>query len=226
LSEVQAQAVEKARTRGPFRSLEDFSRRTRLPRAALEQLAAADAFGSLELSRRSALWQALGQDPRPEARPLLAALEPDEDQAAALPPMSEAAEVAADYQAAGLTLRAHPVSFFRRELDALGVARAAQLAKLPKNRPVKVAGLVLVRQRPGTAKGITFVTLEDETGSANLIIRPDVWQRYYRAARTAAALLAEGPLQREGEVIHVLVRRLEDLSDRLGEMRSRSRDFH
>ncbi|MFO0897238.1 MAG: error-prone DNA polymerase [Pirellulales bacterium] len=226
LSEVQAQAVEKARARGPFRSLEDFARRTRLPRAALEQLAAADAFGSLELSRRSALWQALGQDPKPDARPLLAEIEPEQDRAAALPVMSEAAEVAADYQAAGLTLRSHPVSFFRQELDSLGVARAAQLATLPKNRPVQVAGLVLVRQRPGTAKGITFVTLEDETGVANLIIRPEVWQRYYRAARTAAALLAEGPLQREGQVIHVLVRRLEDLSDRLRGMRSQSRDFH
>jgi len=226
LSEVQAQAVEKARARGPFRSLEDFARRTRLPRAALEQLAAADAFGSLELSRRSALWQALGQDPKPDAHPLLAKIEPEPDRAAALPVMSEAAEVAADYQAAGLTLRSHPVSFFRQELDALGVARAAHLATLPKNRPVQVAGLVLVRQRPGTAKGITFVTLEDETGVANLIIRPEVWQRYYRAARTAAALLAEGPLQREGQVIHVLVRRLEDLSSRLRGMRSQSRDFH
>ncbi len=226
LAEVQAQAVEKAQAHGPFRSLEDFARRTRLPRAALEQLAAADAFGSLELSRRSALWQALGQDPKPDARPLLAEIEPEQDRAAALPAMSEAAEVAADYQAAGLTLRSHPVSFFRQELDSLGVARAAQLATLPKNRPVQVAGLVLVRQRPSTAKGITFVTLEDETGVANLIIRPEVWQRYYRAARTAAALLAEGPLQREGQVIHVLVRRLEDLSDRLRGMRSQSRDFH
>jgi error-prone DNA polymerase len=226
LSEVQAQAVEKARARGPFRSLEDFARRTRLPRTALEQLAAADAFGSLELSRRSALWQALGQDPKPDAHPLLAEIEPEQDRAAALPAMSEAAEVAADYQAAGLTLRSHPVSFFRQELDALGVARAAHLATLPKNRPVQVAGLVLVRQRPGTAKGITFVTLEDETGVANLIIRPEVWQRYYRAARTAAVLLAEGPLQREGQVIHVLVRRLADLSDRLRGMRSQSRDFH
>jgi error-prone DNA polymerase len=89
-----------------------------------------------------------------------------------------------------------------------------------------VAGIVLVRQRPGTAKGITFVTLEDETGTINLIIRQDIWQKFYRVARTAAAFLAYGRLQREQEVIHVLVSKLEDLSDLLAGLGSQSRDFH
>jgi error-prone DNA polymerase len=83
-----------------------------------------------------------------------------------------------------------------------------------------------VRQRPATAKGITFVTLEDETGTVNLIIRPDVWQRFYRVARTATLLLAQGRLQRKGQIIHVLAARLEDLSELLGGMSSQSRDFH
>lgn len=89
-----------------------------------------------------------------------------------------------------------------------------------------MAGIVLVRQRPSTAKGITFVTLEDETGTTNLIIRPDVWRRFYRPARTAAALIAHGRLQRHGEVIHVLVSKLGDLSERVRGLGSQSRDFH
>ena len=102
---------------------------------------------------------------------------------------------------------------------------AAALKTWPDGRPVRVAGIVLVRQRPGTAKGITFVTLEDETGTANLIIRPDVWQRYRAAALGATVLLAHGPLQRQGEIIHVLVDALEDLSPRLRALGPQSRDF-
>jgi error-prone DNA polymerase len=103
---------------------------------------------------------------------------------------------------------------------------AERLATHPANRHVRVAGVVLVRQRPSTAKGITFVTIEDETGVANLIVRQDVWQRFYRAARTAAALVAHGRLQRQGRVIHVLVTRLEDLSEMIRGLESQSRDFH
>jgi error-prone DNA polymerase len=103
---------------------------------------------------------------------------------------------------------------------------AAELVNIASGRVVRVAGLVLVRQRPGTAKGITFVTIEDETGAANLIIRPDVWQKFYRPARTASALVAHGRLQNERDVIHVLVTKLEDLSELIRGMRSQSRDFH
>src|SRR5690606_18455148 len=131
----------------------------------------------------------------------------------------------ADYQTAGLTLRAHPISFHREALYGLGVVPAARLEQMENNGYVRVAGLVLVRQRPGTAKGITFVTLEDETGTANLIIRQDVWQRFYQAARTASALIAHGRLQRQEGVTHVLVARLEDLSQLLAGLRAKSRDF-
>ena len=99
------------------------------------------------------------------------------------------------------------------------------LKTLPDGGPVRVGGIVLVRQRPGTAKGITFVTLEDETGQANLIIRPDVWKKYRQAALGATVLLAHGRLQRQGLVIHVLVSRVEDLSGRLAELGPQSRDF-
>ncbi len=139
--------------------------------------------------------------------------------------MSPAQEVLADYRATGLSLRAHPMSFLRRGLEAMGVVAAERLATWPNGKPVRVAGIVLVRQRPGTAKGITFVTLEDETGTANLIIRPDVWKKFRAAALGATVLLAHGRLQREGLVIHVLVSRLENLSDRMQELSSQSRDF-
>ena len=139
--------------------------------------------------------------------------------------MSPAEEVLADYRTAGLSLRAHPMQFLRQRLSERGVRTAKSLADLPNGRPVRVAGIVLVRQRPGTAKGITFVTLEDETGTANLIIRPAVWKRFREAAHGATLMLAEGPLQREGQIIHVLAAKLEDLSPWLQRLRRQSRDF-
>jgi error-prone DNA polymerase len=108
----------------------------------------------------------------------------------------------------------------------LRISRAEQLEHMRNGQPVAVAGLVTVRQRPGTAKGITFVTLEDETGVANLVIRPKIWKRDRRVARSKIALIAEGHVERQGAVIHVVVRRLHDLSERLAGLRHRSRDFH
>ena len=223
MAAADARRIEAARQSGPFRSVEDFARRTQLGRAAIARLAKAGAFGSLDLDRRGALWQALAQHSK--ELPLFDRLPAAPDAPAALPRMSAAEEVLADYCAAGLSLAAHPLAFLRQGLDRRRVARAEQLKVLPKDRPVSVAGIVLVRQRPGTAKGITFVTLEDETGQANLIIRPDVWNRYRHAAHGATLLLAHGRLQREQGVIHVLVTRLEDLSAWLSELGSQSRDF-
>jgi error-prone DNA polymerase len=139
--------------------------------------------------------------------------------------MSAAEEVLADYRTAGLSLVAHPLQFLREELGSLGAVPAAALATMDDGAPVCVAGLVLVRQRPGTAKGITFVTLEDETGVANLIIRLDVWNRYRQVASRAAILLVRGRLQRHGLVVHVLAAKLEDVSDRLRGLDGQSRDF-
>ena len=226
LSETHAQAIEQARQAGPFRGWDDFSRRTRLSRAVMSRLATADAFGSLSLNRRGALWQALAEESSPQKLPLFESIEPDDEPAAPLPPLELADEVVADYRTAGMSLKAHPIQFHRPRLETLGIVPAVRLATHPRDRHVRVAGIVLVRQRPSTAKGITFVTLEDETGVANLIIRQDVWQRFYRVARTAAALIAHGRLQRHGRVIHVLVSKLEDLSEQLRGLGTQSRDFH
>ncbi len=139
--------------------------------------------------------------------------------------MSPSEEVLADYRTAGLSLRGHPLQFLRADLERTGVVTAESLKKLPNGKPTRVAGIVLVRQRPSTAKGITFVTLEDETGTANLIVRCAVWKRYTQAAMTANVLLAHGNLQRQGEVIHLLVTKLEDLSPWMQELGSQARDF-
>ncbi len=142
-----------------------------------------------------------------------------------LPPMSPAEEVLADYRTAGLSLRAHPMTFLRAGLAKRGVVTAASLKTLPDGTRVCVAGVVLVRQRPGTAKGITFVTLEDETATANLIVRPAIWKRYREAALGATVLLAHGRLQRQGDVIHVLTTKLQNLSPWMRQLGDQSRDF-
>ena len=222
LSRDHAERIVDARAERPFASMDEFARRTGLSRSVLARLAKGGVFGSLEMNHRESLWHALAQD-RKEL-PLLDHLDEPEAETT-LPPMSPAEEVLADYRTAGLSLRAHPMAFLREALDRMDVVRADQLKVIPNRRPVRVAGIVLVRQRPGTAKGITFVTLEDETGTANLIIRPNVWKRYRPATLGATVLLAQGRLQREEGVIHVLVNRLENLSDRMEELGVVSRDF-
>ena len=274
MSQAYIERIEGARGEGPFRSLDDFARRTGLSRAVTARLAKAGIFGSLGLARRDALWEALGQDQKefplfneggrgtaeggrrkaegggrkgegargtisdfksqieastqPSGNLPLAIGDSQPFQPpspACLPPMSPAEEVLADYRTAGLSLRAHPLQFLRTDLCERGVVTAAALKTLPDGKPVSVAGIVLVRQRPRTAKGITFVTLEDETGTANLIVRPSIWRRYREAAIGATLLLASGRLQRQGDVIHVLTTKLEDLSPWLRQLGSQSRDF-
>jgi error-prone DNA polymerase len=222
LARSHADRIVVARGGRPFESLDDFTRRTGLSQSALVRLTKADAFGSLRLNRRAALWQALAHE---DELPLFRGVAPDEPPVA-LPKMEMHAEVVSDYRTTGLSLKAHPLALVRRTLDRMRAVRAAELSKLPTGRHVRVAGLVLVRQRPSTAKGITFVTLEDETGVANLIVHPDIWARHHRAACHAQCLFAHGRLERQGEVIHVIAARLEDLSSLLTGMATASRDFH
>jgi error-prone DNA polymerase len=210
-----------ARRAGPFVSQADFTRRTGLGRSELSLLAKADAFRSLKASRRAAVWDAM---PVREASPLFDGFEGDEVQVS-LPLMSPAQEVVADYQTAGLSLRDHPLSFLRADLDQSGMTRAADLAHVEHDRRYRVAGLVLLRQRPSTAKGITFMTLEDETGTANLIVHVNVWERFRSIARQASALIAHGILQRQHGVAHLVVDRMDDLTTLLGTVGNRSRDF-
>ncbi len=318
LSEEKVRGVVAARCEsGGIRSLRQLARQSDVSRETLLRLAAADAFGSLGLGRRRALWEilALERDElrwggRAGAGPagragratgwLFAELEPDEP-AVELPAMPLEETVFEDYDAVGFSLNAHPISLVRAELDEVGrggegsarrrdagasgpsagagpsenapgksadrgvgelrvkvapraasryaskggrrqaagaeklpagVLRCGELRTTRHGRRVAVAGLVTCRQRPGTAKGIVFMTLEDETGMANLIIRPEVWERDREVARGRIAVVAEGVVERQGEVVHVMVRRVHDLGAVLAAravpqgLKHASRDFH
>jgi error-prone DNA polymerase len=199
-----------ARTEGPFTSIEDVWRRSGVPVAALEKLADADAFASLGLDRRQALWRVRGLGEAP--LPLFAATgalgsEPE----VALTPLTGGREVVEDYRTLQLSLRGHPLAFLRPELEQRRIVPCAGLSRLKDGARVEISGLVLIRQRPGKGN-VTFITLEDETGIANIIL----WQRRFEAQRrivmSAAMLGVQGTMQREGEVIHVVADRLEDLT--------------
>jgi error-prone DNA polymerase len=234
-------------------------RRSGLGRGALERLAEADAFRSIGLDRRRALWalKALGDPPLPlfaqepllatsEAAPLTPTFSPhwgareskskpsppiggrgkgeggfsSETRAMALlPEMPLGEHVVEDYASLSLTLKRHPLAFLRSELAREGLVTAAELAHLPVDRRLSIAGIVLIRQRPGSANGVVFITIEDETGIANLIVWPAILERFRRAALGATLLRCTGKLQREESVIHIVADRLEDMTPRLNTLR-------
>jgi len=179
----------------------------------LVTLAEADAFlPALGLARREALWAI--KPLRDEALPLFAAVrarEQDEPEVV-LRPLSEGGEVVEDYAHTGLTLRCHPMAFLRDELAANRLLPCSALGEAKDGSGIAIAGLVLMRQRPGTAKGVIFVTLEDETGIANLVLWPRLYERQRRVALTSRLLAVRGHVQREGGVVHLIARSLEDLS--------------
>lgn len=213
-----------ARGSQPFRDFDELARRTSLPSAALDRLAAADAMRSLRLDRRQARWEAL---PSNTAAPLLNRADQSEP-AVDLPVLPPQANIAADYRHTGLSLQGHPLQFARGTLAQLNVHTTAALTHLQDGCRVKVAGVVLLRQRPGTAKGVTFMTIEDETGTANLIVWPDVWEKFRKVAHTAVAILVRGKLQKDatGLVIHIVVDHLADINDTIENTTVRSRNFH
>ena len=203
-----------------YDSVRDLWLRSGLEPAALERLADADAFRSLGLDRREALWavRGLGRVGDQDDLPLFALSRPERDSEpdAKLPPMPLGAHVVEDYRRLSLSLKAHPVAFMRARLDARGVRRTEALAALKTGDRVAVAGLVLVRQRPGTAQGVIFMTLEDEGGIANLIVWPKAFERLRAIVIGARFVVATGKLQSESGVIHLIVERMEDLTPMLG----------
>ncbi|GGK53660.1 error-prone DNA polymerase [Salinarimonas ramus] len=210
-----------ARRGAGYDSVRDVWLRTDLAPAALERLAEADAFASLGLSRRDALWavKALRRAGDKDDLPLfraatMAEREPD----AALPPMPPGQEVVADYRSLTLSLKAHPVSFLRATLARRGVTRHLELDRVRDGARVQVCGLVLIRQRPGSAKGVIFMTLEDETGIANLIVWPKTFEAYRPVVVGARLVGVRGRLQRANGVTHIVADALEDWSDLLARL--------
>ncbi len=204
-------------------------RRAELPVRALEALAKADSFGSMGLPRREALWAVKGLSDRP--LPLFDG--PGLEERVHLPVAGEVEQVIEDYAAVKLSLRRHPLAFLRPELTRDGFTPAARLATSKDGSRVTVAGLAVTRQRPGSANGIVFITLEDESGSINLIIRPPVFEAFRPVVLAGRLIAAEGKLQRDGLVIHVIADHLTDIAPRLArllpdvpEFQPQSRDFH
>jgi error-prone DNA polymerase len=195
--------------------------RAGLTRISMMTLAQADSFGSMGLERRQALWAAMGLE---DTLPLFASL-PAPAVRAALPAMPDGQSVAEDYAALGLSLKRHPLSFLRPELDRKGIIRAEKLRSLPSPRRVTVAGLVLFRQRPATAKGTIFITLEDETGTVNLIIWSSMAEKFRKAVFGGKLLACSGILQKEDQVIHVVAKQLYDWSAEIYRLHEGAEDF-
>jgi error-prone DNA polymerase len=208
----------------PYASLADVARRAGVSASALERLAEADAYGSMGIDRRAALWavRALEDD----TLPLFAAAgETLNEPAVSLPAMKAGREVVEDYQSIGLTLRRHPVGFLRAELQRREMRSCAGLDQVRDGQRVTVAGIVLVRQRPGSAKGVLFITIEDETGHANLIVWPTLFDQQRSLILSAGMIGCAGRLQREGLVTHVVAERLTDLSDLLASVGEQDSPF-
>lgn len=180
--------------------------------AALERLADADAFRSLGLDRRQALWEVSALSDRPTGLFAGQSSESDTETGITLPEMSLSEHVVHDYSALSLSLKAHPVSFLRKQLVSMGALSAKDLNDFEDGTLLRIAGLVLIRQRPGTASGICFITLEDETGKTNLVVFKDLFDKYRKEILQSKLLMVEGELQREGLVTHVIVHHCYNLS--------------
>jgi error-prone DNA polymerase len=221
VSEAEVERLLAARARAPFTSVEDAWRRGGVSRGTLERLANADAFHGLGLDRRQALWQVRALRDAP--LPLFAAADEREgrfqpeahEPAVRLTPLTAGREVVEDYRHAQLSLRAHPLSFLREELTRRRIVRCADLSHLRDGRKVEVAGIILVRQKPGSAKGVLFITVEDETGVGNIILWPDRFEAQRRVVLSSSMISIKGTLQREGEVVHVIADRIEDYTPML-----------
>jgi error-prone DNA polymerase len=222
LTQAGGEQLVAARRAQAFADVGDLARRASLNAHDMQALAAAGALASLSGHRRHALWDVAGIERMPalldaasieEAKPVLAAPE-------------EGEEIVADYASLGLTLGRHPLALLRARLQRQRMFTAAELKTLPQGRLARVTGLVTGRQRPGTASGVTFVTLEDETGMINVIVWHDLAERQRKELLRSSLLTVYGTLEREGEVVHVIAGRLRDQTALLGKLTTRSRDFH
>jgi len=217
LGQTSGRQIEEVRNAGRFKSIYDLKRRCQLTQPQVLSLARAGALKSLSGSRRQAIWNSMERKPEPGSMPLFEGLdgngfnetESSFDETGGLPTTSTLEEVLTDYRASGLSLKAHPLQFVRSHLIQHGVVTAAGACSCPEGSRVVVVGIVLSRQRPATAKGTIFLTLEDETGIVNVVVPKAVWQHCDPKNRRATILMVKGRIQQRGNVVHLLARRLE-----------------
>jgi error-prone DNA polymerase len=221
-SEAGAGRIVAARTERPFANVADLAHRAKLDRRDLEALADAGALTAIAGHRHDAVWNVAGV----ERLPGLIANSEFHEEAPDLPAPTEGEDVTADYRRLGLTLGRHPVALLRRQLAAKRLLTSEAIRALPHGRLARTAGIVIGRQRPDTASGVVFVTLEDETGATNVIVWRDLGDKQRRELLGARLMAVYGKVEREGEVVHVLAGRLVDLTPMLGQLETRSRDFH
>jgi error-prone DNA polymerase len=227
LANADGALIPLARAERLYSSIEDLWRRASIPVSALERLAEADAYGSIGVNRRDALWTIKGLSN--EVMPLFAAADERDrmirseaaEPAVDLVPMTEGREVVEDYRSKGLTLRRHPLAFLRHELTERRIRSCADLQHVRDGQRVTVAGLVLVRQKPCSAKGVTFMTIEDETDVANIVIWSSIFEKHRRLILSAGLIGCRGQIQREGGVTHLIAEHLIDLSGLLRSIGSR-----
>jgi error-prone DNA polymerase len=226
LTSAVAKRIVEARAQGPFTSTQDLALRCELDVGDLKALASADALRSLSGHRRQQVWDASALRPAPA---LLQGI-PIEEDALVMPAAQEGEEVVFDYASMGLTLRSHPLLLLREQLSKMKLSTAQQMRDWPSGRLVRACGIITARQRPQTANGVVFITLEDETGSVNVIVWKDTKERFRQEVYQSRLLAVYGVWQRDeesgGEVRHVIARRLVDLTPMLGELATSSRDFH
>lgn len=206
-----------------YKGPSEVAERSGVSKRAINLLARADAFAALNLSRRESIWAANSKELKP--LPLFAGMITSAEEIV-LPPMSELQEVIFDYKMLGLSLKQHPMAFLRDDLRQQSYFSTHNLAKLANGQAVKVAGVVIIRQRPPTAKGVIFQTIEDENGFANIVIWPKVYETYKAEALFSTVVAVEGRLQRQGKVIHVIAEVIRDIAGQLNTFVSPSRDFH
>ncbi len=222
LSEAAAERIMAARRMQPFAHVADLAHRAKLDRRDLAALADADALRALAGHRHGAVWEVAGVERLPALLDgsTFAEAQPD------LPAPTEGQDIVADYRRLSLTLRRHPLAVLRDRLRERHLLSAREIRACPHGRLVRTAGIVIGRQRPDTASGVVFVTLEDETGATNVIVWRDLGDRQRRELLGSRLMAVYGKVEREGEVVHVLAGRLTDLTPMLGALQTRSRDFH
>ena len=221
LSTDAAERIVSARNQSPFTDIADLQRRAELTQQDIEALAAADAFHTLIGHRRDALWDALGLNR--DSRLFTAPIDPG---IPSLIPPTEADNIVADFRALGLSLRRHPVALLRPALAAQRISSAEDVKNARHGQLIRTTGLVTCRQRPGTAKGTTFVTLEDETGYVNVVVWSHVAARQRNPLILARLMCVAGRVERQGEVVHLIAGRLIDQTSMLGDLDFHRHEFH
>ncbi|WP_374537349.1 error-prone DNA polymerase [Chitinimonas taiwanensis] len=222
LSKTLGERIAQARPQGGYASAQALQRAARLDSRSLQLLADADALAGFGGNRRQARWQAAGLSTVADLADAL----PEASSLPALPLARPGEELYSDYQRLGLSLRGHPLALLRRRLAKERLLSAAEIRQCQDRQPARACGLVIGRQRPGTASGVVFLTLEDETGNVNVIVWRDLVERQRKELLGARLLAVYGVVQREGEVVHLLAKRLADKSELLGDLPVPSRDFH